>query len=80
MRLTVRHADDQTMKEDMVRIRRSHRNGIESGKICKLTSLNCESDGDITHYVEVKGIAASWLRGTYMSIHKNFRGLCLCFR
>ena len=73
MRLTVRHADDQTMKEDMVRIHRSHRNGIENGKICKLTSLKRESDGDITHYIEVKGIAASWLKGTYIPIHKNFK-------
>ena len=59
MKLTVRSRFDADMKDDMVRIDRAHRNGIRSGRICKLEAIDNNSDGAITRYVEVRGIGTT---------------------
>jgi hypothetical protein len=57
--LTVRHRFDDKMAVDMVRIGDAHRNGIQSGAICRLTAVTNDGDGPISRYVEVKGIGTS---------------------
>ena len=56
MKLTVRERFDDEMKDDMVRIDDTHRGGIRSGRVCKLTAVYNESDGATRRYIEVKGI------------------------
>jgi hypothetical protein len=59
MKLTVRSRFDDDMKDDLVRIDRTHRNGIGSGRICKLESVDNDSDESIARYVEVRGIGTT---------------------